>query len=210
MLSTLPALRRRSSRCPGRSHRQRQQAGEPLGMLNAGDAVEAVVEDAREVVPEEVLRDDELVILAIRPSILFIPLSSLAWLTAVAILMLALAWMARFPAIPWSDAVAFALGAVAMFARLAWGAIDWATRLYILTDRRVIVRQGVARVRHIEHPLREVHTVRVIVCESERPFGLGTIGFASGTSTVFDARWDMIARPFEVHAIVMETLDRYR
>ena len=43
----------------------------------------------------------------------------------------------------------------------------------------------------------------------ERIFGLGSIGFATAGSDVFEAFWVMINRSFAVHRIVVKTIEKY-
>ena len=67
-----------------------------------------------DAVPAGLVHDDEIVILLIRPSLLFIPLACLSSVTLIAIATLALALLATKLStwIPWEDTHAYALGVV--------------------------------------------------------------------------------------------------
>lgn len=163
-----------------------------------------------EALPAGLLQDDEVVILMLRPSMLFVPLRSLGGLAAIAILMLALALMAvRFAWIPWSDTQAYALGVALAAGRLLWQTLDWWSRVYVLTDRRIIRRMGVLHVSEFEAQLRNIQHTSVFRPLRERLFGLGTIGFATAGSDVFDAFWLMVKNPFAVHRTVVDAIHRY-
>lgn len=155
------------------------------------------------------LQDGEIVILLLRPSMLFVPLASLAGLMLIAVITLFLAWMSSISWVAWTDMQAFTLGAGAAILRLGWQGLDWLSRLYILTDRRVIRRMGVLRVSLFEAQLRHIQHTAVFTRLRERLLGLGSIGFSTAGSDVFDALWLTVKKPFDVHRTVVKTLERY-
>ena len=124
------------------------------------------------------LGPDEVVILVRRPSLLYIPLSSLGTLLAAAIIGLALAYLSHFPWIGWNEGHAIFIGATIATLRLGWAAIDWWFHLYALTDRRLLARYGVFRTALYEAPLSRIQNTIVVQSLRERIFALGTIGFA--------------------------------
>ena len=70
-------------------------------------------------------------------------------------------------------------------------------------------RVGVLRVSVFQTDLRKIQHTSVFTRVRERVFGLGTIGFATAGSDVFEAFWVMVAQPFAVHKIVVETIQKY-
>ncbi len=198
---------------PATDHRPRRPADERTRRLMnaAGDAGELGFEAAAAaaVIPANLLRDDEIVILMLRPSPIYIVLSSLGWLLGVAAVALALAWVSQRVNVWWTDVQALAFGVLAGCIRLAWQTLEWWSRLYVLTDRRMIVRRGVVRPATFETPLREIDHVSVFAQMRERVCGLGSIGFASTRSDYFEAAWLMLRQPFAVHRIVSEAVQRY-
>lgn len=174
------------------------------------DAGELPAHRAGAAVPEGLLQDDEVVILMLRPSLLYVVLSSLGGLAAIGIVTLLLALVAvKVGWIPWSEGQAYGLGVAAAAARLLWQALDWSGRLYVLTDRRIIRRVGVLQVSVFEAPLRNIQHTSVFRLLRERIFGLGTIGFATAGSDIFDAFWVMLRNPFAVHRAVVDAIQRY-
>ena len=177
--------------------------GGPQAPLVAAQRLEALL-------PAGLVRDDEIILLHLRPSLWFVPLSSLGALTAIAMGALLLALLAvRIPWVPWSEIEAYSLGAAVATARLLWQCLEWWSRIYVLTDRRVIRRSGVLRVAVFEAPLRHIQHTSVFVTLRERLFGLGTIGFATAGSDVFVAFWVMVYQPFAAHRTVVDAIQRY-
>ena len=88
--------------------------------------------------PKDLVDDGELVILLLRPSPLYIVLSSFVGLVMIALITFALAYLARLPWIGWTDRQAFLLGFGLASLRLGWQLLEWGSRLYVLTDRRIV------------------------------------------------------------------------
>ena len=177
------------------------------GATDAGELAPQRVEAA---LPAGLIQEDELVILLLRPSLLFIALGCLGSLAVIAIATLGMVLLAaRVTWTPWSEGQAYALGVAVAAARLLWQVLEWWSRVYVLTDRRVLRRVGVIQVAVFEANLRNIQHTSVFMPLRERLFGLGTIGFATAGSDVFDAFWEMIRQPFAVHKTVVETIERY-
>ncbi len=140
---------------------------------------------------------------------LYIPLASLSGLLVIAVVTLALMYLGRLVGMPGTDTAAFGLGVAGGIALLAWQGLEWWSRLYVLTDRRVLRRKGVLRPTVFEARLRDIQHTSVFRRLRERTCGLGSIGFASAGSEVFNAFWVMIRQPFAVHRTVVEAIERY-
>ena len=93
--------------------------------------------------------------------------------------------------------------------RLGWQALEWYSRVYILTDRRIIRRMGVLRVAVFETQLKNIQHTSVFRSVRERTLRLGSIGFATAGSDLFEAYWVMIERPFQVHRVVVRAIEKY-
>jgi hypothetical protein len=188
---------------------------------NPESTIEMPFADAPAVQPDqaavELTRDlvqgDEVVILMLRPSLWYVVLSSLGSLIVIALMTFALAYMAKFmsslPGIGWTDKQAFALGIALTALRLGWQSLDWMAKVYILTDKRIIVRSGVLRLHVFETQLKNIQHTVVFARLRERLLSLGTIGFSTAGSDTFEAFWLMIRQPFAVHRIVVDAVKRY-
>ena len=157
----------------------------------------------------KMLSGDEAVLMVIRPSILYVGLWSLGSLFFIVGLVFALAWASRFPWATWTEFQAFGLGFLLAGIRLAWQFLDWANRLYVLTDRRVIRRRGVFQVDIFEARLEHIQQSSVLQMVRERIFGLGSIAFATAGSAPLFAAWECVQDPIAVQKAVSEAVDRY-
>ena len=167
------------------------------------------VEQASTLLPAELIQEDEVVILLLRPSLWYIPLASFGSLVFIALITFMLAYMSRLTWVNWSDILAFGFGIVLASIRLSWQALEWYSRVYVLTDRRIIRRMGVLRVVVFETQLKNIQHTSIFRSMRERIFRLGSIGFATSGSDVFEAFWVMINRSFAVHRIVVKTIEKY-
>jgi len=176
----------------------------------AGDALGASLAPQAVGLPADLIQDDEVIILLIRPSAWYILLGSLGRLALIAIITMMLAYLPnRITWLPWTDANAFTLGAGLVTLSLAWQTLDWFGRVYVLTDRRLIRKKGVLRVAVFEAALSRIQHTSVFRSMRERLTGVGTIGFATAGSDTYEAFWAMIARPYAVHKTVVEAINRY-
>lgn len=162
---------------------------------------------------ERFLADGELVILAIRPSYWFIVLKRAGWLATMAIIWSVLAIV---ESLGWWDFNLFPLGmafVVAAVAVLIWLCIDRLTRVYLLTDKRILRVSGILSRTSVEIPLHKVTTVVLHRTFTERLTRVGSILFTSaaagGGSGGGDLVWFIIDRPVSIVSTVRETLSRY-
>jgi len=172
------------------------------------------IDDARTaaLVPEQLLQPGEIIILLLKPSPWYILLASLRSLTIILLLYL-LAWSLREELLEWvglrpGDLIVLALAAAGV--RLFWQFLEWLSRVYILTDRRVVRIKGVIRVYVFEAPLKQIQHTTLYFSLRERFFALGTLGFTTAGTGMVEAYWIMVAKPLEVHQKVTQTLQRYR
>lgn len=160
---------------------------------------------------QQVLQDGETVILALRPSPWFILIDG-SWVYFASIFVaLLLAWLAHQP---WSPVILpesqiFPLLATVLSIRIVWKFLDWANRVYVLTDQRIMRRRGVIQYSLIEAPLDRIQHSAIFTRVVERVLGMGTIGFATAGSGRFEVIWEMIANPLEIHRRVNDAIERY-
>jgi hypothetical protein len=200
------------SRAPGSEARRalRAAGAEPcLAAQAEGSTGTAVRFGAAEVVPAHLLDGGEIVHFAIKPSAWFILLDSSRWLAAS----LAVAVLAATEVIS-SGYQLLALRAAVLLAAvgLGWATLEWVSRLYVLTNRRVMSIRGVVRVEMFECFLRRIHDARLAVSPPQRLFRVGTVlirvGMESGAAP--SASWRHVARPADVHQKLCDAISRAR
>lgn len=142
----------------------------------------AIASDAEEVREfAGLIRDDETVLLMIRPSAWFIFSTSMGALPAAAVAGGLLMLASLDPSIPWDFRGAILASVAILIARAAWQMIDWIFRLYILTDRRIVVRHGAIPEIH-ECLLGEVAGIGQPHRWPERMGNTGSLAILSGPS----------------------------
>jgi Bacterial PH domain len=153
-----------------------------------------------------ILRDGEVVLLTIKPSLWFIPLQSLFFAAVVVLLagtILLVGPNTEHRRLFYLDAVVFLIGL-----RLMLASLQWMGRLYVLTDQRILRFAGVFSVDIFDCPLRKVAGVRVVRTFREKLFGLGTLEIHPRDEQWRIAGWQTINHPNEVHAKVAAAIHR--
>jgi len=130
-----------------------------------------------DLLPAHLLDGDEIVILAIKPSLWFVLFVSWRWLV---VLGLVAAWGSGWGArLPWIQPRMVVQAAVAlMAARVGFAMLQWVSKLYVLTNRRVLRLTGIFNVHVFECALDRIQNTFLTCSWYERLFSLGTIGFA--------------------------------
>jgi hypothetical protein len=179
-----------------------QHAAEAAG----GEGVVGLpIDQAEAILPPDLLQGGEVVILLLKPSPLYIILGCLGHLVAIGGLVFVLNLL---PVLSDREALVMLVGLWS--ARLIWQFFEWLSRVYVLTDQRVIRVMGVLRVFVFEAQLKQVQHTESLFTIRERLFGLGTISFSTAGTGVPEAYWVMLRQPLRVHKQVIAALNRYR
>lgn len=170
----------------------------------------APVAAAKPIEMTEVFSDGEVVILACRPSILFVLLVSWPALVAAVILLASLLGAEKYLHVtPPHRQLCILLLAGGAILRLMAASFQWMGRMYVLTNRRVLRVRGVMRPLIHQAPLRKIHGTTLVASKGERLLGLGTLLFHMETADSQIA-WTNLARPQAVQEIVETTLRQAR
>ena len=162
-----------------------------------------------------VLRDGEVVLLVLKPSLWFIVFQSILFAAAVAALVLGTHGLTdKLSSV---HRVAFVEAAVFVAAgRVMWAVLQWMGRVYVLTDQRVIRMAGTFTVEIQDCPLRKIGRTNITANFRERLTRTGSIEiFARDSAKDFGAEgdasagnWQTIARPAEVHERIVAAIRR--
>jgi uncharacterized membrane protein YdbT with pleckstrin-like domain len=153
-----------------------------------------------------ILRDGEVIILILKPSLWFIPFQA-ALFSAVVLLLACLCSLAD-GRIERSDRFFFEAAVLLISARVMWAVLQWMGRLYILTDQRVLRLSGVLNTDIFDCPLRKVALARRTTTFRERMLGLGSVEIYPCDDERLPASWQTVARPREVHAQIVAAIKR--
>lgn len=154
------------------------------------------------------LQDGEIVILLLKPSAWFVLLHSLKFAGVVMILMgLARLYDAQLPSI---NRYYMEAGLFLIAGRVTWSMLQWMSRLYVLTNLRILRLSGIFSVDLFDCPLRRVARTRLVYSTRERVMRLGTVEITPADHETPPAFWGMIARPREVHEQIIAAIAKSR
>ena len=162
------------------------------------------------MLPAELLQPGEIIILLLKPSAWFIVLAPLRTLTLIIIFTIIAYGINSRTNLHYSSQNIVLIGMALLLVRLFWQFLEWLSRVYVLTDRRIITVAGVIRVLVFETTLKNIQHTNTIFSLRERLFGLGTICFATAGTAVSETFWLMLNSPLDVHQKIVQTLSRYR
>jgi hypothetical protein len=149
------------------------------------------------------LRDGEVILLVLKPSVWFILLASLRFIAAVMIAAIAARIWLHANTHLCVDGTVFCIAGRLMLATAAWFG-----RLYVLTDQRVLGISGVLNVEICDCPLRKVARTRILRTFREKLLRLGSIEIIPQEEERPCALWQTIARPVQINDQLNETIRR--
>jgi hypothetical protein len=162
---------------------------------------------AADLLPAHLLDGDEIVILAIKPSLWFVVFASVRWLLGTSLLIVAAGWFSHI--MPDVDTRLVIKAAIALAAgRVGVAVLQWVSRLYVLTNRRIMRLTGILNVDLFECPLTKIQNTYLTLAWYERCTSLGTISFATAGTGGVEASWVNVNNPLELHERVRSAIHR--
>ncbi len=155
--------------------------------------------------PAEVLRDDEIIELSIKPSHWYILYKSVRTVLAMALLAAGVAIIVRGD---WGWGALLAIQATTAIAliRIALATLQWASRLYVLTNRRVMCFEGVLEVTRHECPLDKISAAELHIMWYQSPLRLGSIYVEPAAKPHATVAWKHVKTPREVHERLLRAI----
>lgn len=152
-----------------------------------------------------ILRDGEIVLLILKPSLWFITFASMRFAAAILIVSIAAKlWVSNAHVV---GSILYA-GAFVLAGRVMWAVLQWMGRLYVLTDLRVVRIAGVFNVEISDCALRKVGQTRLSRTFREKLWRLGSVEIAPIDDSCPPSVWQTIKRPAEVQAKIQATVER--
>lgn len=181
----------------------------PASDATAGAQGQAVAHPMAAMLTQNVLHNGELILLAIKPSLFYIPFSCLKFCATVLILMIVMKiWgpaMGEYHVRTYIE-----IGTLLLVGRLTWAAMQWMSRLYILTDMRIVSVTGVFTVDIFNCQLRKIARTRMFFTFKERLLGLGTIEIIPMDEDVPTSMWQTVSHARAVHKEILAAMNRAR
>ena len=155
-----------------------------------------------------ILRDGEIVILLLKPSPLFIALTSLRFAAIVALLVTSIFLFDLNDRFHLNTLAVIEAGIFIVAGRIMVAVLQWTARLYVLTDLRVLRISGVFNVQIFDCPLRKVARTRLLQTARDRILGLGSIEIIPLADDAPEGVWQTISKPRVVHEKLVATINK--
>lgn len=162
------------------------------------------------ILPAELLQPGEVIILLLKPSLWYLLLAPLRTLLMIVLLSFALFYLCDYTSLPMTRHDILIAGSGLFGLRVFWQFLNWLSRIYVLTDQRVIRVKGVFHVQIFEAPLKKLQHTQMTFLVRERLLGLGSIHFYTAGTDLPEASWEMIPHPLETHQQIIKTMNKYR
>jgi hypothetical protein len=165
---------------------------------------------AEQAVPQSLLQDGEVILLAVKPSPWWVVLNAWPVLAVLGLVGLGGYVAEDFvsTAIRPRTVLLFCIAVAGL--RIAFGGCQWMGTLYVLTNQRVLWIRGAWKASLTHCPLSNIHQAHVSTSPSERIVGIGSLFFSMRDGDVAEPVWPNIARPADVQEIVNDTIRRSR
>jgi hypothetical protein len=157
---------------------------------------------------KHLLRDGEIIQLMLRPSRWFILLTSLRFLTLVAILIcVSVIYLHDHGRDPRRF---IEIGVGIMAGRVMWAILQWMGRLYVLTNLRILSIKGVFNTEVFDCPLRKVARVSLEAPYKEKIFFVGSVTIIPQDEQMPIGCWWIISQPLQVYQIIRRSIQNAR
>lgn len=150
-----------------------------------------------------ILRDGEIILLVLKPSLWTILFGTLPAIGVALIVMISTGL--------WAHAhihIAVEAGLMLIACRAAWAVLGWTGKLYLLTDRRVIRIWGVFNPQIHDVPLRRVARTRLVAGSLERLWRLGSMEIIPDCDRWPWSVWQTVPKPRQVHETICRAVAR--
>lgn len=154
-----------------------------------------------------ILEGDEIVQLLIKPSLWYIVVISWRWIAGMLLLSGFVTAMAQGG---WTSVHTLFLQAALLIGlgRLAFALLQWTSRVYVLTNRRVMRITGVFRADLRSCLLSRINAVTVRTSSWQHMLGLGSVLIRPADENLPTVNWNFVSRPKEIREVVEQAIGR--
>lgn len=152
-----------------------------------------------DMLPGDLLAEDETVIFAIKPSLWSIGFVSFRTVTIATLVALVTFLVGPMLHLGEYGLYLIELCGLVVLGRVGFALLQWASRTYVLTNRRVIRIRGVLTIDIFQSSLTRIQNTFMILTLPERFFGLGDIEFTTAGTGGVEAVWRHLKHPLDIH-----------
>jgi hypothetical protein len=160
-----------------------------------------------ELLPSDLLHEDEVVVFAVKPSLWSVAFLSfrtvvVAVAVAASVILFGPSW--RLGGL--NTYIVEGCGA-AIVARIGFALLQWLSRSYVLTDKRVIRIRGVFTIDIFQCGLPKIQNTFLIMTVPQRLLNLGNIAFATAGTSQIEAIWRHVKDPLKIHQQLLRAIN---
>ena len=186
---------------PGRSGGVTAYQG--CGQTAPGEAVGVAVRRNH----AEMLHDNEIVIMMVRPSLWYVSAMSMR-ITVVLLLAALVIDRTGMAGQLFDERSLWSMAGILVAMRWVYALINWLSQLYLLTNHRIVVIRGTTKVEIFQVGLCRITEARLMSTPLQRLLGAGNIGFATGGDILPQSVWLWVANAPRVHQQILQALSK--
>jgi len=160
-----------------------------------------------DLLPGDLLSDDEQVVFAVKASLWTI--AFLCFRTVLIAVLVALLGLFVGPLLGlerWSAPIVQGC-IVAVLGRAGFAFLQWISRTYVLTDKRVIRIRGVLTIDIFQCSLVRIQNTFLVLTLPQRLLGLGNIAFTTAGTGSVEAIWRHVKNPLHIHQQLIRAIN---
>lgn len=159
------------------------------------------------LLPSDLLGDNEVVLFAIKPSLWSVAFVSFRMVAVAACSILAVLLFGRTIGLGPFSAWIVEIGCAVIIGRLGFGFLQWLSRSYVLTDKRVIRIRGVFTIDIFQCTLNSIQNTFMVMTLPQRFLGLGNIELTTAGTGRVEAIWRHSKNPLKVHRQLLRAMN---
>ena len=163
--------------------------------------------DIDAMLPSDLLGDDEVVIFAIKPSLWSILFVSFKIVALAVIALWCIIFFGEFLQIGQLAKRMAEICGIIIIGRLGFGFLQWLSRCYVLTDRRLIRIRGVFTIDIFQCSLENIQNTFMVMTLPQRFLKLGNIELTTAGTSRVEAVWRHCRDPLSVHQKLLRAMN---
>ena len=160
-----------------------------------------------ELLPSDLIHEEEAVIFAVKPSLWTVVFLSFRVALFASIVAIFVAFLGPFFHLGRLIGHIIQLCGLVVLVRVGFAFLQWLSRSYVLTDKRVIRIRGVFTIDIFQCSLQKVQNTFLTLTLPQRFLNIGNIAFATAGTDGVEAVWRHCKSPLAVHQQLLRALN---
>jgi len=160
-----------------------------------------------DLLPGDLLGDDEQVIFAMKPSFLTIVFLSFRTVLLMGVIIAAALTLGPLLRLEQYSSQVVNYCLVIAMGRIGFAGLQWLSRSYVLTDQRVIRIRGVFTIDIFQCSLERIQNTFLTMTLPERILSLGNIALTTAGTGAIEAVWRHVKNPLDVHHRLLHAMN---